>query len=197
MRKEVVVTAPMGELLATKTAGNLKDKGYYVEVKDNGIGMTPDEVNRFYLKVGAERRNDPKRGDLSKKFGRRVMGRKGVGKLAPFGICQRIEVITAGGKRINRNGKRGYLTAHLILHRNKILTDTDDAYYPAVGNQDETLSLTTGTTVKLYGFDHRQVPTLDEFERQLSQRFGIASPDWRIKLMDSLKQMMIHKNLGP
>jgi len=185
--REVVVAAPMGELLATKTQGHLQDKGFVIEVKDNGIGMTPEQVNSYYLKVGAERRSDPKRGDISPKFKRRVMGRKGVGKLAPFGICQKIEVITAGGKRIDRNGKRGYLTAHLILDRGMILADTDTAYYPTVGEHDEILSPKTGTTVRLYDFDHRQVPVLEDFERQLSQRFGIASSDWCIKLVDALK----------
>lgn len=59
------VVAPMTELLATKIGGKLKDKGYAIEVRDNGAGMTPQEVNDFYLVVGAERRNDPKRGDRS------------------------------------------------------------------------------------------------------------------------------------
>lgn len=36
-------------------------------------------------------------------------------------------------------------------------------------------------------FDHRRVPGIDAFERQLSQRFGIVSVDWEIKLIDSLK----------
>jgi len=71
--------------------------------------MTPDELNKFYLRVGAERRNDPERGSLSKKFGRRVMGRKGVGKLAPFGICEKIEVITSGGDSIRGTDDSGRL----------------------------------------------------------------------------------------
>lgn len=40
---EVEVLAPMDELLATKSGGKLVDKGYTIDVKDNGIGMTPDE----------------------------------------------------------------------------------------------------------------------------------------------------------
>src|SRR5205807_1818718 len=55
----VTVRAPMGQLLAVKQAGVLRDKGYEMVIEDNGIGMTPQEVNAFYLKVGAERRDDP------------------------------------------------------------------------------------------------------------------------------------------
>ena len=46
---KVEVVTPMDELLATKSGGVLKDKGYTIEVRDNGVGMTPDEVNEFYL----------------------------------------------------------------------------------------------------------------------------------------------------
>jgi hypothetical protein len=126
--KTVTITAPMDGYLAAKSAGKLKDKGFRIIVEDDGIGMTPEEVNQFYLRVGAERRNESARGrgDTSLIFGRKVMGRKGVGKLAPFGICQKIEVITAGGEKAiggtDENGRKakGYLTAHLILDRDPL-----------------------------------------------------------------------------
>ena len=154
--------------------------------------MTPDEVNAFYLIVGAERRNDPRRGDESRIHHRKVMGRKGVGKLAPFGVCQKVEILTSGGDIIsdkNASDKTisGYLTAHLILNRSDILSDTDTAYYPTIGNLDGTIRKERGTILKLTNFDHRRVPQMDEFERQLSQRFGVASPNWRIELSDTLK----------
>lgn len=189
---EVEVKAPMGEFLATKQKGNLIDKNYMIEVNDNGLGMTPEEVNDFYLIVGAERRMDERRGDLSKKYHRKVMGRKGVGKLAPFGVCQKVEVLTSGGTIVagkDEKGKtqKGYLTAHLILDKSKILSATDKPYYPILGHLDGIVRAKTGTTIKLTIFDHRKVPLMDDFERQLSQRFGVASPDWKIKLIDSLK----------
>ena len=84
----------------TKGPRVITDKGFVIEVVDNGVGMSPDQINDFYLKVGAERRKDHKRGDRSKTFGRKVMGRKGVGKLAPFGVCRFIEVISSVGKRV-------------------------------------------------------------------------------------------------
>ncbi len=188
----VTIKAPMGEYLATKQKGQIRDKGYSIEIKDNGIGMTPEQVNAFYLKVGAERRNDPKRGGTSKIFGRKVMGNKGVGKLAPFGICEKIEVLTSGGDLVSgldENGKsaKGYLTAHLILDRNRILQDTDFDYEPTVGNLDSTVRPHTGTQITLSVFANRHVPDIDGFERQLSQRFGFSSPSWSIKLVDIQK----------
>ena len=58
---KVTIRAPMGEWLATKSKGKVSDRGFVVEVQDSGCGMTVEDVNQFYLKVGKERRNDPKR----------------------------------------------------------------------------------------------------------------------------------------
>src|SRR5690348_10492314 len=69
---KVTITAPMGEYLATRVGDEIKDRGHAITVADDGVGMTPDEVNRYYLRVGAERRKD-ERGDTSKKYGRKVM----------------------------------------------------------------------------------------------------------------------------
>ena len=189
---EVTITAPMGEYLATKQGGELKDYGNEIEVRDNGCGIHPDDVNDFYLKVGAERRNDERRGSVSPMYGRKVMGSKGIGKLAPFGICQRIEIITAGGdlaEEIDDKGQpvKGYRTAHFVLDSKDILTETDIDYEPEIGPMDGKLIEKTGTIVKLSSFIRRKVPSLIDLERQMSHRFGIQSPDWRIVLIDALK----------
>lgn len=188
---KVVITAPMGEYLASRHQGDPKDRGYEIVVADNGSGMTPDEVNRFYLRVGAERRKD-ERGDTSKKYKRKVMGAKGVGKLAPFGICQEIEVLTAGGEIVSgkdESGKqaKGYLRAHLILDRGSILKDEEFDYEPVVGDLDGTIAKSTSTVISLRNFAYRRVPTIEEFSRQLAQRFGVKSADWKVELVDGVK----------
>jgi len=189
---EVMIKAPMGEFLATKRDNQLQDRGFTIEILDNGSGMTPDQVNNFYLCVGADRRNDIERGDVSKKWGRKVMGRKGVGKLAPFGICERIEIVTSGGdltdgKDENGESVTGYLTAHLILDRSRILKETDQNYEPEVGDLDGTFQLKTGTLIRLRRFYKREVPEINILARQLSQRFGISSQNWKITLIDAIK----------
>ncbi len=187
-----VVEAPMNELLAEKNVGVLKDRDFTIIVEDDGCGMTPTEVNDFYLRVGAERRLDPRRGDLSKRHNRRVMGRKGVGKLAPFGVCKRIEVLTSGGEMIagiDENGKKtkGYLTAHLFLDKDKILTDNDEDYHPETGPLDGIIRPKHGTRLVLRTFEHRRVPALEDLARQLAQRFGVRTANWKITLRDAMK----------
>ena len=190
--QEVTVEAPMGVILASLSQGVVSDSGYIITVHDKGHGMQPEVVNPFYLTVGSERRKDPKRGDRTPKFGRRVMGRKGVGKLAPFGICEELEVISSGGSEIDgedEHGKpaRGYKTAHFTMRRSEILTDEDESYEPEVGLLDETVQPKAGTKIILRKFNRRQVPNMETFSRQLAQRFGVASANWKIKLVDTTK----------
>ena len=189
---EVTVRAPMGRFLATKTGGVVEDKGFSIEVTDNGIGMTPDEMQAFYLVVGAERRADPNRGAESRSFKRRVMGRKGVGKLAPFGICKTIEVISSGGGMVAEpapdGNQQGYLTSHIVMDYN-IITQEDGqpekVYEPTTGARDETLNEQRGTKIILKDFNYRRVPTIEDLARQIAQRFGIRSDSWRVTLIDN------------
>ena len=190
----VTVQAPMGEFLATRAGGKVADKGFDIKVTDDGIGMTPQQLQDFFLVVGAERRNDNSRGDRSCRFKRKVMGRKGVGKLAPFGICKTIEVISAGGDYVDaggsNSGSTGYLNSHIILDYDGITAlddEPDERYRPVVGDRNENYSPKSGTQIILKNFNYRRVPELDVLGRQLAQRFGIQSADWQIQLLDNTK----------
>lgn len=187
---EVTIEAPMGVYLASLSRGQVQDSGHTIRVSDNGCGMAPEVVNSFYLKVGAERRKDPARGDRSKKFARRVMGRKGVGKLAPFGICNTIEVISSGGDLVDGvdehgNAAHGYRTAHFTMRRSDILSDKDENYHPTPGPLDDTVQPKSGSTFIMSHFIRRMVPDMASFSRQLAQRFGMATANWSIRLVDS------------
>ena len=183
---KVKVSAPMNKLLATKRGDDLHDLGFEIKIKDDGIGMTPKQMQNFFLIVGAERRSNPKQGEKSKRFNRKVMGRKGVGKLAPFGICRTMEVISSGGRRTNANEKKGYLTSHIILNYEDMIDDTnEDEYHPKTGRHNGTLRNNHGTTIILRDFNHRRVPKIDTLSRQIAQRFGIRSEKWEITLKDN------------
>ena len=191
---KVTVKAPMEQFLASRAGGTLSDKGFDIQVVDNGIGMTPRQVQEFFLVVGAERRSDDNRGDTSRRLKRKVMGRKGVGKLAPFGICKTIEVISAGGDMIKGDGvcsgSEGYLTSHIKLDYDGIVAhgrEPDERYKPVVCDRDQTYSPESGTQIILKDFNYRKVPDIDVLDRQLAQRFGIKAQDWQVELMDNTK----------
>ena len=74
-----------------------KKNGFWI--KDDGIGMTADDFQNKFLKIGYSKRKD---GKISKK-GRPFIGRKGIGKLALLSCAQRVSVIskTGGGAYVS------------------------------------------------------------------------------------------------
>lgn len=68
-------------------------------IKDDGCGMTSDEINEKYLRVGYEKRKNGE--GITPKFNRPVMGRKGIGKLSLFSIANKIELHS------HKNGESG------------------------------------------------------------------------------------------
>ncbi|MEZ8289871.1 ATP-binding protein [Vibrio sp. 10N.237.312.B06] len=67
--------------------------GDHLCVTDNGFGMTEKELQENYLIIGKKKRSGD---DLAKQTSKQrcVMGRKGIGKLAPFGIAQKLSLVT-------------------------------------------------------------------------------------------------------
>ncbi len=69
-----------------------------VIVEDNGVGMSFDEVNDFFLRIGRNRRDEKQKAPC----GRIPTGKKGLGKLALFGIGDTINITTTQGKEVVR-----------------------------------------------------------------------------------------------
>ncbi|PPF38516.1 ATP-binding protein [Pseudoclavibacter sp. AY1H1] len=169
--------------LPLKTLLSVQDQelpDWIVSVGDDGHGLTPAEARAYYLLVGADRRKTGA-GALSRKFKRPVMGRKGIGKLAPFGICKRIEVISAGGPET----ADGYLTSHFLMDFDSIVEEDNDQPVPLPpGHLDNTYLPTSGTQVILSGFLPKRVPDGDVFMRQLERRFALADPEFAVTVED-------------
>ena len=181
--ESVVVRVPLATLLARKDpeTGEVEGYGHTIEVVDDGHGMTPTEANEHFLRVGKDRRVDPTQGNLSRRKRRAVMGRKGIGKLAPFGICKRIEIISAGGAKTDD----GYTVSHFVMPYERILADEDTPVPMEVGDQDQTHRPTSGTTVRLIDFLPKRVPNQKTFHRQMARRFGLRQPDFRVRVEDT------------
>jgi hypothetical protein len=120
-----------------------------IVLKDNGVGMTPDQVRDYYLRIGRDRRADDSLGETSG-LGRAVIGNKGIGKLAGLGIAKTMRVLTA------RDGRRTSLTIdRQELDSRKSLEDVD--LHPKVSKVRNDAH---GTEVHLEGlFDG--LPTID------------------------------------
>ena len=97
MARNVWVTIPTGRPI------QLTDE---IVVKDDGHGMTYNECNTLYLSVGRDRRSATE--GWTKPYGtvkaRKVQGRKGIGKLAGFGIANQIGIRTVKDSNVSHFG---------------------------------------------------------------------------------------------
>jgi hypothetical protein len=192
----VRIELPVGTALAKKNkeTGEVEEPNppWMIEVTDDGHGMTPTEAKRFYLEVGRDRRAHEEQGPRSREKERAVMGRKGIGKLAPFGVCRVIEIISSGGEQTDQ----GYYTTHFLLEYDRIMAagrEDDDAERSndvplEAGELDGTYRGQPGTTVRLSSFLPKRVPDYETFKRQLERRFALAAEDFSITVHDTRGQ---------
>lgn len=179
----VTVRVPLGtELASSQDEGESEQHGWEIVVEDDGHGMTPDEASEFYLKVGRDRRAHEEQGSTSRVLNRAVMGRKGIGKLAPFGICRQIEVLSAGGEET----AEGFLTSHFIMNFDDIVRDDEEDVPLRTGTHDGTFREVSGTIVTLRDFLPKRVPDEETFHRQLARRFRLVPvEDFAILIEDT------------
>ena len=68
---------------------------FEIEIQDDGIGMTVEDINNYFLNIGYNRRATP---DLQKSFSeyesRNDMGQKGIGKLSVFALSKNVDLIS-------------------------------------------------------------------------------------------------------
>lgn len=144
-----------------------------IRIKDDGWGMTQEEINEKYLKVGYNKRGKepavtPKR--------RHVMGRKGIGKLALFSIAETIEVQSS--KRNPSTGtvqKRGcVLRARDIKAAIKAGRST---YHPKA-LRPAMVTVAKGTLIVLRGL-YKSIDTTERFlRRRLARRFSVIGSEY-------------------
>lgn len=71
-----------------------------IVIADNGEGMTPEDLEGKYLRIGRDRRSAKNSTGETTSQGRPIIGNKGIGKLAGFGIAQKMTIETwKKGKR--------------------------------------------------------------------------------------------------
>lgn len=77
------------------------DRDGKVIIRDNGCGMSVKDMNERFLTVGYRKRDPKNEGDVSTKWKRKFMGRKGIGKLSVFSIANVVTVYSTKGGETN------------------------------------------------------------------------------------------------
>ena len=145
--------------------------GSAIVISDNGNGMSYDDMAGKYLRIGRKRRDEDGGGDRTP-GGRRVMGRKGIGKLSVFGIARKVEVSTV------RDGRRNTIAMNIdgmLKH-----AGGGGNYEPQVVDDDEHTGDANGTRITLTGLKRRTPVDMDSVRRGLSRHFSIICDDFKV-----------------
>ena len=113
-----------------------------ITIKDDGVGLSFDEIQNKFLIIGRNRRTD---GDQpSEKFKRFPTGKKGLGKLALFGLAKTITILTIQNKKLNE----------FVLDWGELMK-AENAYHPNATKINENTNLIDGTTITLAGLKRK------------------------------------------
>jgi Molecular chaperone, HSP90 family len=139
-------------------------------IEDDGCGMSVEDMNKCYLAIGHKRRES---NAVTPIYKRKVMGRKGIGKLSAFSIAREVKVISQKNSELN-----GFkmdivdITKHLEEDGGIL-----EYFPPELPSNDLTLDLLsedgTGSKIILMNFKKRVDRTADALRRNLARRFGV------------------------
>lgn len=169
------------------------DDTYAVSIQDNGIGMKAEEVQQKFLVVGRARREEEGTDEITVDgVPRKIMGRKGIGKLAGFGVAGAVALRTV------RNGQ----FVEFVMDYDKMKDATAEArrlaeeaggkgglewakatYKPNVTGWGET-GESDGTNVELRLLKRTRPPSEEQIRRHLARRFSVIGENFEVILND-------------
>lgn len=153
-------------------------------VKDDGNGMSFEELNSCFLKVGRNRRSE-----LNSGFsvgGRPVLGKKGLGKLSMFGIGKEITIST-----VKNNLKNTFSMSY-----DKIEQANGSEYYPEIIEFNEACDDPNGTTITIEEIERNSSFDLVGLKENLLSRFKVFDANFIVHINDS-EELLINKNDVP
>lgn len=158
--------------------GEITDVSVLV-IEDNGFGMTFEECQDKYLVIGRDKRSGGAQDTTP--GGRPVLGRKGIGKFAGFGIAKVIEVETTSSE----NGEY----THFRLDIDSLISDeprpiTERVDVLGYAAPDEAKKGAGFTKITLRGIKLRRPFDVDDFSESISRRFLLTQrvADFKVKV---------------
>lgn len=152
-----------------------------ITIQDNGTGMSQTDIQEKFLVIGRDRRAAD--GDKpSLQYARLPTGKKGLGKLALFGLAKEVTVDTVKDGLRNR----------FKLDWDDLLASSD-VYNPKVDIVDEKTDRTSGTIIQLSDLKRKSPFDLEAIADSLSRIF-IVDNKFQIKLKDSNGKEVVVSN---
>jgi len=134
-----------------------------IVIEDDGMGMSFDEINNKFLRIGRNRRVEDEADTTPK--GRKIIGKKGLGKLSFFGIAHEIEIAT------RNKGKE-----NVFVMKWEDIKATNLDYKPIILKRDEScLANQHGTRITLRKIQRESDFSPEDLANSLSKMFIIES----------------------
>jgi hypothetical protein len=151
------------------TLPDVIDENALIAIEDDGIGMSGTEIRDKFLYIGRNRRVEGQKTPS----GRLVIGSKGIGKLAGFGISSRIRLTSW------KNGQQSTITVDCEI-LNTLETLSNSKLDIVVTDTQHT----AGTKIELLKLhDQLNLPSADEIRRSLFINLP-KKPDFKILVND-------------
>jgi len=144
--------------------------GAVIVIRDTGNGMTFEECQERYLNVGYDCREGGAKSQSAEKK-RPVLGRKGIGKFAGFGIAQIMAIDTTSRK----NGERTVFELGLDRMRGEQYIEAGgEIDVTSYSHPSEAMKQMHGTKITLQGLSLQRAQSPEAFARSMSRRFLLA-----------------------
>ena len=153
-------------------------------IEDNGIGISDigidniEEINEKFLKIGRKRRKD-ENSSVSKIYKRKLQGKKGIGKLAGFGITNKMEITTTS------NG----ITNKFILDFEEMKNCSGEVYLPQHILRNQELDFKDGTIIKLIDIKRKGAIDINELAESIVKRIQIFDNTFSLNLKYKVNNM--------
>lgn len=149
--------------------------GSVIKVTDNGEGMTADQIEKSYLFIGRDRRTLGQRTSGTKSGRPRlVIGSKGIGKLAGFGVSSQLRLISVRtGMKSTVTLDRHHFDDLKTLADQKVVietapTDAADGTSVELHNPNSQLSVPDEATIRRHLF--RVLPNTPDFRVYVNEK---------------------------
>ncbi len=152
----------------------IDNKSKKIIVEDDGIGMSFDDINNKFLVIGRNRREENKKRTKKNRY---VTGKKGLGKLALFGLANKIKIETS----VKGSNEKVIFT---INWDEIISSEGSNKYKPPNRRQKENINKHY-TKVEITGLKRKSPMNIDYLSSKIARLFSFDYSDFKVTLFDN------------
>jgi Histidine kinase-, DNA gyrase B-, and HSP90-like ATPase len=153
--------------------GNITPESEVI-IKDHGYGMDESTLQNAFLRIGRKKRDEE--GSETSPKGRKLMGRKGLGKLAAFGVADEVEIRTV---------REGNAVCILLNFPAMKETRSGTEYEPSfIQEKSGPTTDDCGTNIVIRKLRRTKPIDVKNIKKELARRFTIIGDEFKVYIND-------------